>query len=185
MIGTVALVIALTGFGADSAPVMITVSGVRGESQVPVRSDATGAPVVAAPALLSALDGSARVADGWAEVSVARQAFRFLVGAPLYMFGNQLQPLAGSASVSRDTLFLPFQFVVQVLPSFLGERYRYDGRRARLIDLTVISPPTRTPAPTPVRETRLPNGLRPGHIVTIDPGHGGVDPGNPGVFFPP
>jgi N-acetylmuramoyl-L-alanine amidase len=36
----------------------------------------------------------------------------------------------------------------------------------------------------PVRENRLPNGLRPGHIVTIDPGHGGVDPGNPGVFFP-
>jgi N-acetylmuramoyl-L-alanine amidase len=32
--------------------------------------------------------------------------------------------------------------------------------------------------------SRLPNGLRPGHIVTIDPGHGGVDPGNPGVFFP-
>jgi N-acetylmuramoyl-L-alanine amidase len=31
---------------------------------------------------------------------------------------------------------------------------------------------------------RLANGLRPGHIVTIDPGHGGVDPGNPGVFFP-
>src|SRR3954471_8209917 len=184
MIGPLALVIALASFGADSAPVMITVSGVRGESQVPVRSDATGAPVVAAPALLSALDGSARVADGWAEVSVARQAFRFLVGAPLYMFGNQLQALAGSASVSRDTLFLPFQFVVQVLPSFLGERYRYDGRRARLIDLTVVSPPTRTPAPTPARETRLPNGLRPGHIVTIDPGHGGVDPGNPGVFFP-
>jgi N-acetylmuramoyl-L-alanine amidase len=186
MIGTLALVVALARFGADSAPMMITVSGVRGEAQVPVRSDATGAPVVAAPALLSALDGSARVEDGWAEVSVARQAFRFLVGTPLYMFGNQLQAMAGSASVSRDTLFLPFQFVVQVLPSFLGERYRYDGRRARLIDLTVVSraPPTRTPVPAPVRETRLPNGLRPGHIVTIDPGHGGVDPGNPGVFFP-
>src|SRR3954467_12608303 len=179
MIGTLALVVALAGFGADSAPMMITVAGVRGEAQVPVRIDATGAPVVAAPALLSALDGSARVEDGWAEVSVARQAFRFLVGAPLYMFGNQLQALAGAASVSRDTLFLPFQFVVQVLPSFLGERYRYDGRRARLIDLTVLSrtPPTRTsaPAPTPVGDTRLPNGLRPGHIVTIDPGHGGVD----------
>jgi N-acetylmuramoyl-L-alanine amidase len=31
---------------------------------------------------------------------------------------------------------------------------------------------------------RLPNGLRPGHVVTIDPGHGGIDPGNPGIFFP-
>ncbi|HXE58120.1 MAG TPA: N-acetylmuramoyl-L-alanine amidase, partial [Gemmatimonadales bacterium] len=31
---------------------------------------------------------------------------------------------------------------------------------------------------------RLPNGLLPGHVVTIDPGHGGVDPGNPGLYFP-
>jgi N-acetylmuramoyl-L-alanine amidase len=31
---------------------------------------------------------------------------------------------------------------------------------------------------------RLPNGLRPGHVVTLDPGHGGVDPGNPGTYFP-
>lgn len=184
MISTLALLLALAAFGSDSAPMIVTVSGARGETQVPVRTDATGAPVIAAPALLSALDGTARVADGWAEVSVARQAFRFLVGAPLYFFGNQLQALAGSASVSRDTLFLPFQFVTQVLPSFLGERYRYDRRRARLIDVTLVSrsPPAR--APTPNRDTRLPNGLRAGHIVTIDPGHGGVDPGNPGIFFP-
>jgi N-acetylmuramoyl-L-alanine amidase len=40
------------------------------------------------------------------------------------------------------------------------------------------------PAPIPIADQRLPNGLRPGHIVTIDPGHGGVDPGNPGTFFP-
>jgi N-acetylmuramoyl-L-alanine amidase len=26
-------------------------------------------------------------------------------------------------------------------------------------------------------------GLRQHHVVTIDPGHGGVDPGNPGVYF--
>jgi N-acetylmuramoyl-L-alanine amidase len=185
MTGTLALLLALVRFGSDSAPMIVTVSSARGEARLPVRTDATGAPVIAAPALLWALDGSARVVDGWAEVSVARQAFRFLVGTPLYVFGNQLQALAGSASVSRDTLYLPFQFVAQVLPSFLGERYRYDTRRARLIDVTVVA--SRSPmarAPTPVLETRLPNGLRSGHIVTIDPGHGGVDPGNPGTFFP-
>jgi len=185
MTGTLALLLALVRFGSDSAPMIVTVSSARGEARLPVRTDATGAPVIAAPALLWALDGSARVADGWAEVNVARQAFRFLVGTPLYVFGNQLQALAGSASVSRDTLYLPFQFVAQVLPSFLGERYRYDTRRARLIDVTVVA--SRSPtarAPIPVLETRLPNGLRSGHIVTIDPGHGGVDPGNPGTFFP-
>ncbi|MBA3556761.1 MAG: N-acetylmuramoyl-L-alanine amidase, partial [Gemmatimonadales bacterium] len=75
---------------------------------------------------------------------------------------------SGPASVARDTLFLPFQFVAEILPYYLSERYRYDGKAARLEDLA----------------RRLPNGIRPGHIVTIDPGHGGVDPGNPGVYFP-
>jgi N-acetylmuramoyl-L-alanine amidase len=185
MTTTLALLLALAGFRSDSAPMIVKVSSARGEARLPVRTDDTGAPVIAAPGLLWALDGSARVADGWAEVSVGRQAFRFLVGTPLYVFGNQLQALAGSASVSRDTLYLPFQFVAQVLPSFLGERYRYDRRRARLTDVQTVAsraPPSR--APIPVRDTRLPNGLRPGHIVTIDPGHGGVDPGNPGTFFP-
>lgn len=178
-----ALLLAVAGVRPDSAPMMITVSGVRGDARVPVRTDATGAPVIPVPLLLSALDGSARVADGWADVSVGRQAFRFLVGTPLYLFGNRLQALAGSTTVLQDTLYLPLQFVAQVLPNFLGDRYRYDWRRARLVDVTVKRRPP-PPAATPIGDTRLPNGLRPGHIVTIDPGHGGIDPGNPGIFFP-
>lgn len=182
MIGLLLLATLLAG-EIDSAPAVVTVAGSRGEARVPVRMDATGAPVVAAPILLSALEGSSRLADGWAEVSVARQAFRFLVGAPIYVFSNRLLPMAASASVTRDTLYLPFQFVAEILPFHLGDQYRYDERRARL---TVAgareqAPLARAPAP---RETLLPNGLRPGHSVTIDPGHGGIDPGNPGVFFP-
>ena len=180
MIGLLLLAASLAG-ELDSAPAMVTVAGSRGEARVPVRIDATGAPVVAAPLLLSVLEGSSRVSDGWAEVSVSRRAFRFLVGAPIYVFSNRLLPMAASASVTRDTLYLPFQFVAEILPSHLG--YRYDERRARL---TVAGAPERAPlarAPA-ARETLLPNGLRPGHSVTIDPGHGGIDPGNPGVFFP-
>lgn len=185
MIGLLAFLAVLAGIGIDSVPLVLTVAGAKGESRIPVRTDETGAPVVSAPMLMVALDGSATVADGWAEVRVGRQAFRFLVGAPLYMFADRLQPLASVASVTDDTLYLPFQFVAEILPSYLGDHYRYDGQKARLI---VSGPPSRTPtasAAQPVRDVaRLPNGLRPGHIVTIDPGHGGVDPGNPGVFFP-
>jgi N-acetylmuramoyl-L-alanine amidase len=180
---TFALLLMLVGFSLDSAPKVVTVTGARGDARVPVTTDPTGAPIVPALLLMSALDGTARVADGWAEVSVGRQVFRFLVGAPLYLFNNRVQPLAGSVSISNDTLFLPFQFVTEIIPFYLGERYRYDSRRARLIDVSA-SKSTAARAPAPVRDTRLPNGLRPGHIVTIDPGHGGVDPGNPGVFFP-
>ncbi len=185
MIGWLALVGALSAGLSDSAPQVVTVAGARGESRIPVRADETGAPVVAAPLLMAALDGSVKMSEAWAEVSVARQAFRFLVGAPLCVCGDRLQPLAAAASISRDTLYLPFQFVAEILPRQLGNRYRYDDRRARLIVSGAPEPTTaaRAPAPAP-RDTRLPNGLSPGHTVTIDPGHGGVDPGNPGVFFP-
>jgi N-acetylmuramoyl-L-alanine amidase len=181
----IALLLLLAGWvpRLDSLPVVITVAGAKGEARIPVRLDDSGAPVVPAPVLMTALDGSANVVNGWAEVNVARQAFRFLVGAPLYVYGNRLQPLAAAASVTHDTLYLPFQFVAEVLPSRLADRFRYDNRRARLIvsggSKRVTAAREREPA-----EDRLPNGLRPGHIVTIDPGHGGVDPGNPGVFFP-
>jgi N-acetylmuramoyl-L-alanine amidase len=185
MIGLVALLAALAGVGLDSAPLVVTVAGAKGESRIPVQTDVTGAPVVSAPVLMSALDGSASVDEGWAEVIVARQTFRFLVGAPLYIFGDRLQPLAAAASVSNDTLYLPFQFVAEILPSYLSDRYRYDGRKARLIVSGGPSRASTARAPAPSKEpARLPNGLRPGHIVTIDPGHGGADPGNPGVFFP-
>jgi N-acetylmuramoyl-L-alanine amidase len=183
MISAITLIFALSA-GPDSAPLIVTIAGAKGEARVPVTLDATGAPVLPASPLLAALDGSVRLSDGWAEVSVARQAFRFLVGAPLYIFGNRLQTLAASASVSHDSLYLPFQFVTEVLPSSLSQRYRYDSRQARLIDVTVPSRATPTRPPVAVKDTRLPNGLRPGHIVTIDPGHGGIDPGNPGIFFP-
>jgi N-acetylmuramoyl-L-alanine amidase len=175
------LVLALAG--SDSAPAVVTVAGAHGESRIPVSADQTGAPVLPAAILMSALDGSAKVVEGWAEVSVGRRAFRFLVGAPLCFCGNRLQPLAGSAWVTRDTLYLPLQFIAEIIPSSLGNGYRYDSQKARLSVPTGGSQATvaREPAPS---DKRLPNGLRPGHLVTIDPGHGGVDPGNPGVFFP-
>lgn len=181
MIPLLSLLVSLTGL--DSVPSVVTIAGSKGEARIAVRLDDSGAPVLPAAILMSALDGSAKVVEGWAEVSVGRQAFRFLVGAPLCFCGNRLQPLAGAASVTRDTLYLPFQFIAEILPSYLANRYRYDGRRARLSVSGATERPEVARAPVPT-ETRLPNGLRPGHMVTLDPGHGGVDPGNPGVFFP-
>ncbi|HEX5386232.1 MAG TPA: N-acetylmuramoyl-L-alanine amidase [Gemmatimonadales bacterium] len=149
----------------------------RGERRIAVQLDGGGAPVVAAPPLIAALGGTITVLGEWAEVSVAQQGFRFLLGAPLYRFNEKLQMLAGPVSITRDTVFLPFQFVAEVLPTYLADRYRYDRAAGRLIE----APPDPPAAP---REARLPNGLRPGHLITVDAGHGGVDPGNPGMFFP-
>jgi N-acetylmuramoyl-L-alanine amidase len=163
-----------------AAPGQITVEGARGVATVPVRADPAGAPVISAPQLVAALDGTVRLHDGWVEVVLARQPFRFLLGAPLYLFSNQLHPLANPVWMSRDTVYLPFQFVSEIIPYYLGERYRYDARAGRLQDIALRPAVARASQPA----ERLPNGLRPGHVVTIDPGHGGVDPGNPGRYFP-
>jgi len=161
-------------------PREVIVATQRGEIRVPLRVDRSGSPVVPAAPLLAALGGELHVDSGWADVVVARQPFRFLLGAPLFQFSSQLRPLAGPATLVGDSLFLPFQFVAEVLPYYLGDQYRWDPRRARLEELRR----TTTLAGRAAGGARLPNGLRPGHVVTVDPGHGGVDPGNPGTFFP-
>jgi N-acetylmuramoyl-L-alanine amidase len=87
--------------------------------------------------------------------------------------------------MAGDTLFLPFQFVAEILPYYLGDSYRYDDRLARLDELPAqVSARLAATVPPPEPAARLSNGLRPGHVVAVDPGHGGVDPGNPGTFFP-
>ena len=174
------MIAAVLLFGlAFGAPREVVITGPAGEARVTVRSGPSGAPMLPARQLLAALGGSVRVDEGWAEVTVARQPFRFLVGAPLYVFSSQLQTLAAPVWLTGDTLYLPFQFVSDIIPYYLGERYRYDTRRARLEDIGG----RRDAGPSP-GVPRLPNGLLPGHIVTVDPGHGGVDPGNPGTYFP-
>jgi N-acetylmuramoyl-L-alanine amidase len=166
----------------DRLPREIIVATQQGESRLALRTDAAGFPVLSAAPLLAALGGEIHVDSGWAEVVVARQPFRFLLGAPLYQFSSQLLPLAGPASLAGDSLFLPYQFVAEILPYYLGDQYRWDRRRARLEE--VRGRTTTLAGRTAGAGARLSNGLRPGHVVTVDPGHGGVDPGNPGTFFP-
>jgi N-acetylmuramoyl-L-alanine amidase len=81
-------------------------------------------------------------------------------------------PLIGASYVARDTLFLPLQWLTDHVPRLLAGRYRWDPTSARLDE---VPPP---PAPNPITGLRLP------HTIVVDPGHGGVDPGNPGLHLP-
>jgi N-acetylmuramoyl-L-alanine amidase len=175
-------VIALLGLllSAQPAPppATITVMTPRGESRIPVRYDRFGAPVLAATQFVTALNGSFSLARPWVDVIVARQSFRFLLDAPYFVYQGQVQPLAGTALIARDTLYLPFHFATEILPRIFAERFRYDAAGSRLVETG-----PRVAAP-PAAASRLPNGLKPGHVVTVDAGHGGTDPGNPGLYFP-
>lgn len=163
------------------APTVVLVQSVRGEARLPVRMDAAAGPVVGATQLVRALDGTLTRGDGWADVTIAGKVFRFYPGVPMLAVDGALQPLVGTARINGETVELPFQFVAEVLPRALGELYHYDRRQGRLVE----SSASRTLALRPASDAgRLSNGLRKGHVVTIDPGHGGVDPGNPGIHFP-
>ena len=100
----------------SALPVQITVETPRGTSMLPVTLGGLAGPVIPGDALIAALNGSVRLAEPWIEITLARQSFRFLAGAPFYSFNDRLEPLAGWAYRSRDSLFLPLQFVTEILP---------------------------------------------------------------------
>jgi N-acetylmuramoyl-L-alanine amidase len=177
-----ALLAALAGSAAASAaPMALVIATARGDTRIPVRSDPVAGPVVPAASLLPALGATLTMQGAWAEVEVAKLPFRLLVGGPVYAVGGALKPLVGITTIKRDSLFLPLQFVTHVIPAELKGRFRYDGASGRLEEVVGPSPVRAVAAKDP---KRLPNGLRKGHVVTVDAGHGGIDPGNPGVFFP-
>jgi|GEM_PF-569859 N-acetylmuramoyl-L-alanine amidase len=158
-----------------AAPETLVIATPRGESRLVVRPDSSAGPAVSAAQLLNALRGSARADGSWMELTIGGRPFRFLLGAPVFLLNDRLEPLAGLVYEANDSLFLPFQFVAEILPQVFAGFYRYDAVEGRLLEAAARPKP---PA------ARLPNGLLPGHVVTVDAGHGGVDPGNPGVFFP-
>jgi N-acetylmuramoyl-L-alanine amidase len=178
MVLTIALL--LSGFGGGSAPSAITITSPGGERRIAVRMDPRSGPMLPAGALLEALKGTAASDGIWADVQLGAAPFRFLVGAALVSRGGQFYPLAAPARAIRDSLFLPLQFVTEALPRLQAERFRYDPGSARLTDLGAPATRSATPVTARVPTTAPPRARR----VTIDPGHGGVDPGNPGRYFP-
>jgi len=162
---------------AGTSPAQLVVSTPRGETRIAVSADQEGRPMVAAMPLAAALGGTLRQDGYWATVVISRQDFSFLVGAPLFRLNDHLEPLSVPAVQRGDSLYLPFQFVSEILPRFMGELYQFDRLNGRLLQRA-------PPPPVPAGPKRLANGLLPGHVVTVDAGHGGVDPGNPGRYFP-
>ena len=178
------------------APQAVLITTPRGETSVPVTTE-RGTAAVAAPrlgpplGLTVALDGS-RVT-----VSLSGVVFVFQLGAPFVRAGGVVYGLVGEPYVARDTVFLPLHWLADCVPRAVGGRYRWEpapgGDTGRLVELPIASPVTATP-PTPSTAPVLPpspasapnpiTGLRLRHGVVIDPGHGGVDPGNPGRYFP-
>ncbi len=158
------------------SPESIVVVTSRGETVIPVSLE-RGGPVVAAPLLVDPLGLTLSVTGASATVLVAGTTFVFQLGAPFARAGQVVCALADAPYVARDTLFLPLSWLAECLPRTLAPRYRWEAASGRLV---VTAPP----AVAILRPPNAVTGLRLRHTVVVDPGHGGVDPGNPGRYFP-
>ncbi|HEX9704070.1 MAG TPA: N-acetylmuramoyl-L-alanine amidase [Gemmatimonadales bacterium] len=156
-----------------AAPDAVVIATPRGETRVPLALE-HGLLAVAASHLTGPL-GLRIARDGTrATVELAGTIFLFELGIPYVRAGNTVHSLVAAPYVARDTVFLPLHWLAEVVPRVLGERFRWDPAGGRLVELV----PRVAATPHPV------TGLRQRHTIVIDPGHGGRDPGNPGLYFP-
>ena len=163
------------------APSQVMISTPRGSTAVPVTTE-RGSAAVAAPLVAEALRLTTTLDGSEATIGLGGAVFIFQLGAPFVRAGGVVYALVCAPYLARDTLFLPLDWLAVSLPRALGSRYRWDPGGARLEELPplVAAIPAASPAPPANQLT----GLRLPHAIVIDPGHGGVDPGNPGLYFP-
>ena len=163
------------------APPQVVIATPRGATSVPVTTE-RGSAALAAPLVAEALRLTTTLDGSEATVGLGGAVFVFQLGAPFVRAGGVVYALVCAPYVARDTLFLPLDWLAISLPRALGSRYRWDPGGARLEELApaLAAVPAAAAGSTPNQLT----GLRLPHAIVIDPGHGGVDPGNPGLYFP-
>ncbi len=164
---------------AALVPQQLLITTPRGQVSVPVMTERGAA--VAAVLLTPALGLSASIDGSAVRVTLGGRAFLFTLGSPFVRCDSSTYPLVDAPYTARDTLFLPLQWLTDQVPRLFAGRYHWDPALARLDE---VPPPV---APVASTVTAAPNpltGLRLTHTIVVDPGHGGVDPGNPGLHFP-
>ena len=181
-------------------PQQVLIATPRGQASVPVSTE-RGMAAVAAPRLAQPLGLAAWLEGNAVRVTLGGRTFEFELGAPFVRTGDAAYPLVGAPYVVRDTLFLPLHWLADYVPRLSAGRYRWDPVVARLEEtapspsapLIASNPPspprvvvTTVPAPAalPLSTPHPMTGLRLPHTIVIDPGHGGIDPGNPGLRLP-
>lgn len=181
-------------------PQQVLIATPRGQVSIPV-SNESGSAAVAAVLLAQPLGLTVSLDGSAARVTLNNRVFEFDVGSPFFRCDSTAYPLVGAPYVARDTLFLPLHWLTGYVPRLLAHRYHWNPSLARLdekpaapatgvtLSPVVVPPPPPPPpfaAPVPAGMA-APNpitGLRLSHTIVVDPGHGGIDPGNPGLALP-
>lgn len=175
----------------------IRVHGVRGDTVVTLLPSAGGGRV--------RLALMARLLGGTVD-SIAPERWRFVLanasievqaGMPFAAYNGFTLPLHETSVVHEGAVYVPLQLFSEIIPRFgigvLWDRARWEvrlfqpiARRASPPSAAPPAGPMVTPVPTTPsrpRAANAPPGLSRRYTVALDAGHGGRDPGNPGVII--
>ncbi|MDQ6872550.1 MAG: N-acetylmuramoyl-L-alanine amidase [Gemmatimonadota bacterium] len=183
-------------------PTFIVVRDGGAVVSVPVTIDG-GQPSVRADALMRAMRGTLITSTNLHYVlALPRARIDLIDGIPFAKRDTLTIPLTRAPQVRGGQLYLPFQFVTDVIPRFAGG-YVYDAALSELRTVTAVanrpatpirtasSTPGSTPITAPVATgkpaTQQPVYARPSvrKVVVIDAGHGGPDRGMTGPIGTP
>jgi N-acetylmuramoyl-L-alanine amidase len=198
----IAVALALQIAAGAVAPTFIAVRDGAGTTQVPVTITG-GEATVRADVLMRAMKGTLITGTNLHyTLALPRTRVALIDGIPFAKIDTLTIPLTRAPQVNGGQLYLPFQFVSEVIPRYVGG-YLYDTRAAELRTSTssvatntgVVLPsaPSRASAETTrATTTALPESTRASvrkppvnkpqqrKLVVIDAGHGGPDNGMTG-----
>lgn len=178
--------------GSAAVPTFIIVRDGTGTTSVPVTING-GEASVRADALMKAMRGMVITGTNLHfTLALPRARLDLIDGIPFAKRDSLTIPLTRAPQVRGGQLYLPFQFVSEIIPRY-GGGYYYDVAQAELRTFTTMvadraapprtaSPTRRSTASTPSPVAPKPSGRR---MVVIDAGHGGPDNGMTGPIGTP
>src|SRR6476646_2381555 len=180
----IVLALALQIAIATPAPGFITVRDGTTSSQVPVTMTG-GDALVRADALMNAMRGTLITGTNLHyTLALPKARIALIDGIPFAKLDTVTIPLGRAPQVRGGQLYLPFQFVSEVIPRY-GGGYSYDANQG---ELRSTSTPVIATRPAAVPNTPAPVAARPAPVskpaqrklIVIDAGHGGPDNGMTG-----
>ena len=190
-----------TAAAAPPIPTFIVVRDGGAVASVPVTID-VGQPSVRADVLMRAMRGTLITSTNLHyTLSLPRARIDLIDGIPFAKRDTLTIPLTRAPQVRGGQLYLPFQFVTDVIPRYVGG-YVYDAALSELRTVTAVASrpaaPIRSASSTPVTAAAAPPVLnkpvsqQPVYrkqpvrkTVVIDAGHGGPDRGMSGPIGSP
>ncbi len=173
--------------GAAVWPGQLQVSTAQGLKRIDLIQWQGEGPLVPLGALARALSGTVVNEGNWVVLDAPTGHFRFLPESPLVHDGTRLLALPATTHRRGDSLYIPLAFVAEVLADPARKAWSWSpgtGLLAQRTEPTPLVVPLSRKSVGADSRSRLQNGLKAGHHITIDAGHGGTDPGNPGLYFP-